>query len=377
MNIFILNKNFENILLVESYQSFIWTDRYDEAGDFELYLPASSYDKKYFEVGYYVCSSSSDRLMIINKIVCETGDIDGDFLTISGKSLESILERRVLQEPLDISGGLQDAVEQVLNENVISPSNEKRKIGNVVFVKNFDEKVTSVTVESQFEAGESVYDVISTLMNYKRIGMRMRKNTQNQFLFELYSGVNRSYSQRTNPWVVFSPDFDNLISSTYTESDTNYKNQVTVSGTYDIDTRDAENNEEVTDEEIERTKEIIVMIGDENSGLDRFEYYVKASDVVSRLYDEENNETYLSEEEFQTRLLSKGEEELNKYDKESDFDTEVDHNHTFKMNKDYFLGDVLQVSNQYGISRSLRVKEYIISVSASGIEHYPSFSKSE
>lgn len=64
---------------------------------------------------------------------------------------------------------------------------------------------------------------------------------------------------------------------------------------------------------------------------------------------------------------------LEKYKKETDFETEVDYTHTFKMNEDYFLGDILQVTNQYGNTGSLRVNEYIISVSSSGIEHYPVF----
>lgn len=376
MNIFILNKKFESILLVEAYQSLIWNDRYNEAGDFELYLPASVYDRDAFQIGNYVCAALSDRLMIIEEIICETGLEEGDFLTISGRSLESILCRRVIGTQLDLSGNLQDAIEKLLQDHIISPTNEKRKIENFVFVRSTDERITSLTVEDQFEPEDTVYDVIKNITGIKRVGMRMLKNDLNQFTFELYFGTDRSYKQQTTPWVAFSPDLDNLLSSTYKESITSYKNHITVSGTYDIEppeeTETPEEGSEPEPEEQDKTKEIAIEIG-ESSGLDRFEFYVSASDIVSRTYDDDGNESYLTEEEFESRLITKGKEYLNNYRKEIDFETEVDPSHTFKINEDYFLGDILQVSNQYGISSSLRVDEYIISVSSSGVEYYPRF----
>lgn len=361
MNLFILNRSFELSLLVEAYQSLIWNDKYNEPGDFELYLPAASYDMSFFEIGNYVWSSLSDRLMIIEELVCQTDQENGDFLTVTGRSLESILERRIILYQLDLNCGLQDAVERILNENVISPSNSKRKINNVIFRRSTDTRIASLTVKTQCEIGDNVYDAIYDLINSKKVGMRMLRNNQNQFVFELYIGTDRSYAQQTNPWIVFSPEFDNLITSKYTESITDYHNQIVVGATYDIKTDTTAD-----------TKEITVEIGN-NSGLDRFEFYVGANDIVSRTYDTNGNETVLTENEFRTRLIDKGNQTLEKYKKEVDFDTEVDYAHTFKMNEDYFLGDILQVTDEYGNTGSLRVNEYIISVSDSGIEHYPVF----
>ena len=36
MNVWVLDENLEAIDIVEAFSSFIWTDRYNEYGDFEL-----------------------------------------------------------------------------------------------------------------------------------------------------------------------------------------------------------------------------------------------------------------------------------------------------------------------------------------------------
>ncbi len=47
-------KAFETTYLIDSYISAIWTDRYNEAGDFELYLAASKELRDQLKKGYYL-----------------------------------------------------------------------------------------------------------------------------------------------------------------------------------------------------------------------------------------------------------------------------------------------------------------------------------
>ena len=42
MQIIVLNTNFENIGVLDTYKSLIWTDRYSSCGDFEIYVTAYS-----------------------------------------------------------------------------------------------------------------------------------------------------------------------------------------------------------------------------------------------------------------------------------------------------------------------------------------------
>ncbi len=51
-----------------------------------------------------------------------------------------------------------------------------------------------------------------------------------QFVFELYAGFDRSYDQTENPYVIFSPKFENIINSNYIESKASLKTVTLVGG---------------------------------------------------------------------------------------------------------------------------------------------------
>lgn len=376
MNVLILNRKFESILLVEAYQSLIWNDKYDESGDFELYIPATAYDRSFYAIGNYVSASLSDRLMIIEKVDCKTDSEIGDFITITGRSLESILTRRILIGGVtDYIGNLQEMFEKMFNDNVINPSDQNRQIPNVVFKRSTDKRITELTIEAQYD-GDILYDVIVEHIKNNDIGMKMTKNDLNEFVFELYKGVDRSYQQSTNPWIVFSPEFDNLLNSEYYESETNYKNYAYVSGDFEYETEEETQKDDgsIITSTVTRNKIVMVEVGKEHAGLDRYECYTNASDIRSRTLDDETNEyVYISEESYKELLQQEGVSTLGGYKKYTKFDCEIDYSHTFKMNQDYFLGDIVQVSNQYGYSGSFRVSEFVISVSETGVECYPVF----
>jgi hypothetical protein len=41
VDIFVLDTEFRPVSIIDVYESLIWTDRYDEYGDFELYISMS------------------------------------------------------------------------------------------------------------------------------------------------------------------------------------------------------------------------------------------------------------------------------------------------------------------------------------------------
>ena len=49
MDLMVLNTNLDAIAVVDTYESFIWTDRYYEYGDFELYAPMRTEVLEYFK----------------------------------------------------------------------------------------------------------------------------------------------------------------------------------------------------------------------------------------------------------------------------------------------------------------------------------------
>ena len=229
MDLMVLDTNLDAIKVVDQYESFIWTDRYYQSGDFELYMPMTTSILDYIKQDYYIQRRGTDRLMIIEKLLIETDTESGDHITVTGRSLESILDRRVIWGQILLTGNLQNAVELLLDDCIINPSNTNRKIPNFIFKASTDPRITALTIEAQY-TGDNLYEVIQKICEERGLGFKVTLNENKQFVFELYMGIDRSYDQTEVPYVVFSPSFDNIISSNYMESKSSLKNVALVGG---------------------------------------------------------------------------------------------------------------------------------------------------
>ena len=136
MELTILDDQFFAIYQVDSFESAIWTERYIGYGDFEIYMPLNSDILAYAQLDYYVRIGGSDRLMIIETIELDSEFVDGPRIKISGRSLESILDRRIIWDQTIVKGDVQDVIKKLINENVINPSIASRKIANFYFKDN-------------------------------------------------------------------------------------------------------------------------------------------------------------------------------------------------------------------------------------------------
>jgi len=353
MELLILDTNFETVAIVDTFESIIWTDRYIGFGDFEVYTTMDYEAIQYFQKKYYLWSKESNRVMIIEDREIISDFEDGSRLKITGRSLESILDRRVIWYPTVISGSLQNSIFKLINENVINPSDIRRKISNFVFLPSEDVKITSLTYEAQY-FGENLYDSILDICKQANIGFRIILDNANNFVFELYSGEDRSYDQEVNPYVVFSPNFDNLISTNYLDSNKNSKTISLVIG------------ENIDDTDVKKTA---IAIYNNVSGLERRETTTDASSIRSKVDD-----VVLSDSEYTAQLEQKGLEDLATKTNIESFEGHVDTSKMYIYDVDFFMGDIVQISNEYGIETKTRLTEIVRSHSTSGIETVPTFS---
>ena len=81
---------------IDMYTSMIWTDRYDTNGDFELRVPCTITNKKLFDATRYITIDKSDRVMVLEKRQIKTQVDKSDEYIISGRSAETLLDRRVI-----------------------------------------------------------------------------------------------------------------------------------------------------------------------------------------------------------------------------------------------------------------------------------------
>ena len=76
--IYVLDGSYTTLTVIDTYESFIWTERYLEAGDFELYLPIDARGIKQLQVGNYLSIVDSSNYMIIENLETESDIEDGD-----------------------------------------------------------------------------------------------------------------------------------------------------------------------------------------------------------------------------------------------------------------------------------------------------------
>lgn len=480
MDLVVLNTNLDAISIIDTYSSLIWTDRYNEYGDFEIYTRMSESILEYVKQDYYLRSRDSEHIMIIEKLLVSSDVEEGNNLTITGRSLESILDRRIIWGQKTISGNLQNGIKTLLDENVISPSKPERKIDNFIFEASTDPAVVGLTIEAQY-TGDNLYDVIHNLCSERNIGFQVTLNDNKQFVFKLYSGTDRSYDQIENTYVIFSPKFDNLISSNYIESKSALKNVTLVGGEGEgssrrytavgnisglerrelfTDARDVSSDSNVDITElfvftefpsqvynissktfvtdalfnsstadvspyIGRTVALTVPEYSNASGaasgyatvfLDADKNYVStikewdkyegissagilaqiefvvpenAKYVYSSMYSQKaiDDGVYygsaddfycmtikLSNDEYIAQLRQRGSEKLAENADVISFEGEAETSSMFKYGEDFFIGDIVQVANEYGHETKARILEIVTSKSSEGYSVYPTFS---
>lgn len=393
MEALILDQKFTSLAIIDAFESFIWTDRYNKPGDFELYMPIAKAPIEYIKRDYYIWIKESDRLQVIEDISITTDAEDGDHITVTGRTLESFLDRRIIYTTTVINDTLQNGIKQLLNENAINPTDSKRKIPKLRFISNNDSRLAQFRMDAVF-LGENLLEVIEDWCQLYEVGFKILYNELNDsFDFSLYFGEDRSYAQEKNPWVVFSAAYNNLVGSNYFESFSNLRTAAMITSRED---------------EIYGIGRVEVDARPGMTGLNRREMYINASDIsipdvnvdeeaieeaVRKTYEgrydwtenkiqNEINKRYQAayaqaeasaQLELDNMLKQRGLEELAKTYITKTFEGEIEAVRQYVYGVDFFIGDVVQVRNRYGKEASTRITEVIRSHDINGYSLTPTF----
>ena len=335
----ILDTNFVEVSVVEKYQSFIWTDRFDQYGDFELYAPMGVdwfYD---IQIGYYLINDDSDRTMMIETVEITSDTETGDFIKVSGRSLEAILTRRIVWDQTTVSGNIQTCVKKLITDAIIAPVIADRRIENFVFLDSDDPVISGSTmVESQY-TGDNLYDIVADICAAAQCGFKIVL-VDKTFVFTMYRGTDRS------GYITFSNEYNNLITSDYTNDYQNYSNVTLVAG------------------EGEGSARKTVTVGSE-SGLNRRELYTDARDL---------RQEGQSATTYNNQLKQRGLEKLAEVAITEGFQGTVEPDVMYKYNEDFTIGDFVTFKDKYGNYGTPRIDEFTISDDENnGYYCYPTF----
>lgn len=350
MNVYVLDKSFNIIDLVDDYESCIWNTYYFKVGDFELYLPATPKNVELLKIGRYlvrdkdIIEDDLHNVMIIRELNIKTDVELGNYLTVTGKCLKSILQRRIVWSQTILRGKIESCLRLLINDNAINPVIPERKITQLRLgeLKNFTE-----TMSKQI-TGDNLGDAIIDICTTYGIGWEVYVDANNYMVVDFYKGLDRSDNQSDNARVTFSTDYDSLLTSDYTFSVENYKNVALVAG------------------EGEGVARKTATVGTA-SDLERYEVYIDSRDSSS-------NDGEITEAEYTAQLTEAGMDELETLKYTESFEGEIEPYGNYIYGTDYHLGDIVNVKNEYGITATPRIIGVIESNSDESVSVIPTFS---
>jgi hypothetical protein len=339
--------------IVETYESSIWNIQYFGQNDFQLVVAATAKNIDLLKPGAYLVrevdmsDQTYNNVMVVQDYKLDFDLEKGWMLTLTGKGLKNdLLKRRIVWTQTNLTGLAEVGIRQVITENIINPSDSNRQIENFVLdtINNFTD-----VIEIQL-LGENIATWLEQICMTYGYGWDVYINN-GQYVFKLYKGTNRSYDQSEVTPIVFSPEYDNLLTSSYSHNMTDYKNAALIGG------------------EGEGTNQRTATIGT-SSGLSRYEAYIDGGSVSS-------NGEIITVEQYTKMLEEYGQTQLSQTAFTEHFSGDIDPGGMYIINEDYYLGDIVQVDNENGISAVTRIIEIIYAEDENGSSVVPTFSEWE
>lgn len=355
--------------IIEDFQSLIWHSEFYGTGDFEIVSPFSQENYSMLSIGNYVTRPDSVQCGIVERVSIKYSPEEGRTLTASGRFCLSILDRRIVFNPIvnyhttptTIYNGtkVEVAVRKLVTDHISAPTTWTRR--KIDFIKLGSMKnLTAVSTERQ-----------STYQNLLSFTRKILQNgtennvlspygayislsrSDNQLYFNVYKGQNRSIGSSSVSFgkspLIFSQDFDNLNSFEYTKDYTDYKNDGVVGG-------EGEGKERFY-------QYCYPDYSSKRSGINRREVFIDESSLSKTYTDASGNETAYSNANYAKLLRDAGISELNEYPIETVIAGDIDVTGTGlkfaptpQDEGDYSVGDiVLLKDSEIGISIVSRI----------------------
>lgn len=380
MDLYVLNKVFESVKVIDDYISLVWTERYAKPGEFSLEVHAEDLIKYQLIPGYYLWRKDTNIVMCIEYVRLNTDSVDGNTILVKGRSMESFLDRRVVMEGLTFDGTIVEVVlNTIFDKNVLSPVDSFRKAKLKILEYPPEVKTDKFTAEFK---GETILDVLEELCDVLGYGFSVTMGTTvEEPVFRFYKGIDRSWDQDKNPWVVYSPKLETLLTSEFVFDQTDSATSFVICG------------EEASQTIVPSTGEVLdwpqiwVSTKDENVGWFRRERFIDGSgisrwqgDYIFGTFEEKDPSAVthgwkkLPADFYKRLLLYKTQEEQEELKQNTlKFEATGDHNVQWRLGEDMLLGDIVQVINEYGIGARCRIVETTLSHDRNGIKYYPTF----
>ena len=347
----IRNSDREIIGYLDGFTSVIWHAVYYGVGDFEIYTRLTPEILDILQIGNYVTRETRDDVGIIEAINISYDASDGYMITATGRFAKSLLDRRLIYSlsgytitPVTSYGNVEAAARALVKSSIISATDTAR---NVSFIELGDLAGLSATIID--DDGDAAYkqtsygnllDYTDNLLKEYGYSAKIVLNLETLNLqYVVFEGTDRTIG--TAEPLIFSQEFDNLLSSDYTDDVTNLKNTAFCGG------------------EGEGTDRKFVLVTSGDTGLNRREIFVDGSSQSQTYTDESGEQQSYTDAEYLGMLKTAASAGLTEYVETISLDGDVDlTTGTLIFGVDYDVGDVVTVEEcNLGVYINTRITE--------------------
>lgn len=328
--------------LLNQFTAMTWTSRTTTFGGFELWCPMLPENSELLKPDNLLWIGG-DELGVIETIKKSTDEQGGTILQVSGRFIESWLERRIIWGQYSGTEVVSNHLRNMVNLNAISPSDPKRVIPNLGLSPTQEALGPSISFSDSYS---NLWNTVVELANSHSLFIRIKANVpEGELLFTILKGTNRSVEQSILPAVVLSTDLSDILTDSYTLDSTTWCNMSLVAG---------------AGEGVQRkTSEINGSL----SGLSRRELFVDARDLQDYeevITPEGTTRVPIATSVYDGMLQERGKSKLGEVPLVESFDANIRMYgpRAYEYGVDYFLGDRITMQDpNLGIQVSTEISE--------------------
>lgn len=428
----------EIVFIEEGYSSLVWTERYQEAGDFVLDIPLKAANLSVYKRGNYISFDESKESMVIESVEM-TEEMEEPTLEVKGKTISSLLSRRINASKvfsvfdgkitgtrgpdsndglIHYSGTISSVIQSIFDDEIIEPTlpsyhwihqeggswvngflqgginrgsieyygASSRKIDGLSY-KNFLKASDDVSISKSYDKIMTVYDILVNLAKNNGFGFRSIIDGTDMVI-QTYKGTDRTTKQKVLDPVIFDPVMDNVSYVNYFEDDSGYKSTGFIYS--DCPLAYAWKS---TDLDLSKIFDGYGWTGNSSvSDVDRFEVPVDVRSDVSILdlyssksisevseTEDADTDTYMSWSEYYTKLTNKVASSGANAFEDEDYELietsegAIDPLTRYSFEKDYYLGDIVEITNNRDSVMIAYINEVVRSYDQQGYITTPNF----
>lgn len=217
--------------LLEIQRSVIWEEKAFSAGSFSVESLITDESRELL-VPENIIWIEGETAGIIEHIDQQAGE-DGPYITVKGRDLTGILDRRILWGQYDLSGTAVAIMRRLVDDCCINPTRGDDPGGRIIpglFLSQQEASGQGESIRVQ-KTGGTLLEALEELGEAYGVAFGIRFDPSvPRMEFWTRVGVNRSVHQAENEPVFYSTELDDVLSSEYSYDSSDYRNAALVAG---------------------------------------------------------------------------------------------------------------------------------------------------